>query len=166
MTMLRTTAVSLGLALLFHGGLSGAVRGEKTAYVGGTVTAITQGTQGILNVDDRKELVFTYDKGGVFKLSYEKITSMEFGQKVGRRVESTVALGVTTLGVGALPMLFSKKKKHYLTIGFVEADGSNGVIVLELSKGNVRTVLPIMEARTGKKVELEEGTAKQGKEKT
>ena len=146
--------------------LPAAVRGEKTAYVGGTVTAIPKDAQGVLNLDDKKELVFSYGKGGPFKLPYDKITTMEFGQKVGRRVGSTVALGVTTLGIGALPMLFSKKKKHFLSIAFTEADGSNGAMVLELSKGNVRSTLVTLEARTGKKVELEEGTAKQGKEKT
>ena len=39
-------------------------------------------------------------------------------------------------------------------------------MILELAKGIVRTTIPILEARTGKKVELEEGTAKQGKEKS
>lgn len=68
--------------------------------------------------------------------------------------------------MGALPMLFSKKKKHFLTIAFVNAQGENEAIILELAKGVVRTTLPILEARTGKKVETEEATAKQGKERT
>ena len=77
-----------------------------------------------------------------------------------------MASGVTTLGIGALPMLFSKKKKHFLTIAFTNQQGENEVLILELAKGIVRTTIPILEARTGKKVELEEGTAKQGKEKS
>lgn len=101
-----------------------------------------------------------------YTLPYERVSSLEFGQKVGRRVGSTVALGATTLGLAALPMLFSKKKKHYLTIGFKNEDGTNAAMVLELAKGTVRTTIPTIEARTGKKCALEEGTAKQGKGKT
>jgi hypothetical protein len=85
---------------------------------------------------------------------------MEFGQKVGRRVGSTIAFGVTTLGIGALPMLFSKKKKRFLTIAYVNDSGGNEVGVLELAKGLVRPVLPVLEARTGKKVVLEPGATK------
>jgi hypothetical protein len=62
-------------------------------------------------------------------------------------------------------MLFSKKKKHYLTLSFVNAQGENEAMILELAKDLVRTTLPILEARTGKKAELEEPTAKQGKER-
>jgi hypothetical protein len=162
--MRQLTAMQLA-GLMAAAPAQAAVRGEAAAYVGGTVTAIKAGTQGRLDLADKKVLRFVYE-GKTYELAYAQIETMEFGQKVGRRVGSTVALGVTTLGVMALPMLFSKKKKHFLTIGFKEADGSGGALVLELSKNIVRTVIPTLEARTGKKVELEEGTAKQGKEKT
>lgn len=153
------------VALLPNAASLAAVRGDDTAYVGGTISAIPQGTKGQLNLQDKARLAFEYGKAGKFSLPYKNVTSLEFGQKVGRRVGSTIALGVTTLGIGALPMLFSKKKKHFLSVAFTEEDGSNGAMVLELSKGNVRTVLATIEARTGKKVEHEEGTAKQGKDK-
>ncbi len=146
--------------------LGAAVRGDKAAYIGGTRKDIKQGQEGVLNLDDKKELVFSYEKGGAFRLPYEKIKSMEFGQKVGRRVGSTIALGITTLGIGALPMLFSKKKKHFLTLAYTNEQGENEAVILELAKGIVRTTIPVLEARTGKKVDLEEGTAKQGKDKT
>jgi hypothetical protein len=87
---------------------------------------------------------------------------MEFGQKVGRRVGTTIALGATTLGLAALPMLFSKKKKHFLTIGYANAAGENEAIVLELAKDIVRSTLPILEARTGRQVEAE-GESEAGK---
>jgi hypothetical protein len=76
---------------------------------------------------------------------------MEFGQKVGRRVGATIALGVTTLGIGALPVLFSKKKKHYLTVSY-QNGSANEVAVFELAKDVVKTTLPVLEARTGKKI--------------
>ncbi len=142
-----------------------AVRGDKAAYVGGTLKDIKEGTKGTLNLDDAKVLVFDYGKGR-YTIPYGRIKIMEFGQKVGRRVGATVALGVTTLGIGALPMLFSKKKKHYLTISFANDQGGNEAMVIELAKGVVRTVLPILEARTGKRVEMEEATAKTGKDRS
>jgi len=75
-------------------------------------------------------------------------------------VGATVAHGVTTLSIGALPMLFSKRKKHYLTISYTNEQRENEAIILELAKSVVRTTLPILEARrTGKKVDLEEATA-------
>jgi hypothetical protein len=158
--------VSLLLVLTMLSPSLASVRGDKAAYVGGTVKTFKEGEQGLLVLDDTKELVFKYEKSAEFHLPYAQITSLEFGQKVGRRVGATFALGVTTLGVGALPLLFSKKKKHFLTIAFTEPDGQNGVLVLELSKNIVRTTLPILEARTGKKVEMEEATAKQGKDRS
>ena len=153
------------LVLLHHSLALGAVRGDKAAYRGGTISTIPQGTQGVLDLSDAKELRFNYPKGA-YKVPYDRITSMEFGQKVGRRVGTTIALGATTLGLAALPILFSKKKKHYLSVSFTNEDGSGGAMVLELAKSVVRTTLPTLEARTGKKVELEEATKKRGKEQS
>src|SRR5205814_4300751 len=104
--------------------------------------------------------IFSY-KGGSFRLPYSSISSMEFGQKVGRRVGATIAWGVTTLGIGALPILFSKKKKHFLTLAYVTGLG-NEAAVFELAKDVVRMTLPTLEARTGKKVELQENNEGEG----
>lgn len=91
-------------------------------------------------------------KGGrACEIPYFKITSLEYGQKAGRRVGATIALGVTTLGVGALPLLFSKKRKHCFSIGFTADDGSNQGIVMELGRNITRGTLKTFEARSGKK---------------
>lgn len=147
---IRIIAFVLAAALL-----SAAVRGDRAQFMGGTVKSIPNNVQGTFSLEDKTALVFSHEKGE-YRLPYDRITSMEFGQKVGRRVGATVALGVTTLGIGALPMLFSKKKKHYLTVGFKEQDGTNGAAIFELAKDIVRTTLPVLEARTGKKVEVED----------
>jgi hypothetical protein len=141
-------ALSVGLA-------TAAVRGDRAAFIGGTVTTVPRGTQGDLNVDGTQELTFSAKEGGI-RIPYAQITEMEFGQKVGRRVGATIALGVTTLGIGALPVLFSKKKKHYLTVSY-QSGTSGEVAVFEMAKDIVKTVLPTLEARTGKKV-LHEGS--------
>jgi hypothetical protein len=149
---LKQIAILLAAALLTQS-THGAVRGDRAEYIGGTA-AIPRGVQGALDLTDRVEMVFSY-KGGSFHLPYSSISSMEFGQKVGRRVGATIAWGVTTLGVGALPILFSKKKKHFLTFAYVTTAG-NEAVVFELAKDVVRMTLPTLEARTGKKVEPQE----------
>jgi hypothetical protein len=156
--MLRSIlAATVALAVL-SGSSIAAVRGNDTQYVGGTVGQIPRGAEGALSLDDKTELVFSYGKGQAYKVPYDQINTLEFGQKVGRRVGLTLALGITVLGLAALPILLSKKKQHFLSIGFTEADGTNGAIVLELSKGNAATVLTTLEARTGKKVESADGS--------
>ena len=133
--------------------LPGAVRGDRAAYMGGT-SSIKQGSQGYLDVSNSVHMLFTAESS-TLNIPYQSVTSLEFGQKIGRRVGATIALGVTTLGLAALPVLFSKKKRHYLTIGYTE-NGSNQAAVFELAKDTVRSRLATLEARTGKQVERDD----------
>ena len=64
------------------------------------------------------------------------------------------------LGPIGLLTLFSKKRKHYLTIGFKGEDGKDQVAVIELGKDIVRSTIPIVETRSGKKVEYQDEEAK------
>jgi hypothetical protein len=129
----------------------GAVRGDAAMYVGGTITAIAEKTDGHLDVTGETAAKFV-SKDGEILIPYTKISSLEYGQKAGRRVG--VALAVTPFA------LFSKKRKHYLTIGFVDEQGKQQGAVFELAKGTVRTVLNTFETRSGKKVEFESEEAR------
>jgi hypothetical protein len=150
--MRSIATVSLSLVVLITQ-LPGAVRGDRAAYIGGT-SSLKQGTQGRLDAGGPTEMVFATD-GSTLKIPYGSVTSLEFGQKIGRRVGATIALGVTTLGIGALPVLFSKKKRHYLTIEYTE-NGANQAAVFELAKDIVRSTLATLEARTGRQVERDD----------
>jgi hypothetical protein len=132
---------------------------DKSLYVGGTVSAIPQNTEGKINADDSKVAVFHWDKDE-WKIPYDKVSSLSYGQHAGRRVGATVALGVTTLGIGALPMLFSKKRRHYFTIGYKDDAGADQAAIFEVGKDAVRTLLKTMEVRTGKKIEYEDDEAR------
>ncbi len=134
-----------------------AVRGESAAYIGGTLSTLKQGVEGALDVSDTKELRFDY-KGGQFSLLYERIETLEFGQKVGRRVGAALA-GMVVFGLPGLIILMSKKKKHFLTIGYRNEAGEGQAAVFELAKGSVSNIIPSLEARTGKRVEFEAGDA-------
>jgi hypothetical protein len=128
-----------------------AVRGDKAMYVGGTLTDIPEKTEGRFDLTDEAAMKFTFKKGGATIL-YKNVTSIEYGQKAGRRVG--VALAVTPFA------LFSKKRKHYVTLGFTDQNGKSQGAVFEISKGTIRRILTTLEQRTGKRVEYESEEAK------
>jgi hypothetical protein len=133
---------------------------DKAMYVGGTVSAIPQKTEGKLNTDDSKMASFDWKKGAPWQLPYDKVTSLAYGQHAGRRVGATIAWGVTTFGIMALPMLLSKKRRHYLTLEYVDSTGASQAAIFELGKDAIRTTLKSMEVRTGKKIEYEDDEAR------
>jgi hypothetical protein len=120
-------------------------------YVGGTIKSVPEATKGTLDTDNDQVLVFASPSGS-FEIPYDRITSLEYGQKAGRRVG--VALVITVW------ILFSKKRKHFLTIGFKDAQGTPQGVVLEIPKGTAKTMITILEVRSGQKVEYESEEAK------
>jgi len=131
--------------------LPAATRGDDVSYVGGTMSNIPGGTDGNLDTSDPKVLKWNSGKGH-FEIPYQGITSVEYGQKAGRRVG--VALAVSPW------VLLSKKRKHFLTIGYKDASEKPQGVVLELPKGTPRSVIAIIEARSGVKCEYESEEAK------
>ncbi len=71
----------------------------------------------------------------------------DIGQKAGRRV--AVAVLVSPFA------LFSKKRKHYLTITYNDENGKEQAGVFELGKDIVRTTLTVLQVRTGKDIECQ-----------
>jgi hypothetical protein len=132
---------------------------NKSMYVGGTTESLKKGVEGKIITDDEKTMVFDY-KSGKLQIPYEKIQGLAYGQHAGRRVGATVAWGVTTLGIMALPILFSKKRKHYLTLEYTDENGKNQAAVFEIGKEAVRWTLKALEVRTGKKIEYEDDEAR------
>jgi hypothetical protein len=120
-------------------------------YVGGTIGAIKEQTEGKSSAADEKAFAFTY-KGGKLEIPYDRINVLEYGQKAGRRLG--LAIVVSPLA------LFSKKRKHFLTVNYLDADDKQQAAVFELGKDVVRVTLASMEARTGKKVEYQDEEAR------
>jgi hypothetical protein len=151
--MKRFVVMLLLACLLFPAGLA-ALDGKKALYVGGTITAkIPENTEGRLNTNDETTLIFIADKTGVkAELPYAKIDSFEYGQKASHRIKTALFLSPWTL--------FSKKRRHYLSLMWKgEGDKTEGV-VLELGKDILRSTVMVLEARTGKKVEFQDEDAK------
>ena len=124
---------------------------DKTLYVGGTVKGLAERTEGKSSAKDDKVFVFAYG-GNKLEIPYDRINSLEYGQKAGRRVG--VAIAVTWVA------LFSKKRKHYMTIGYLDDNDKQQAAVFELGKNVVRVTLASLEARTGKKVDYQDDEAR------
>lgn len=146
----RTALFTISTALILTVVVS-AVGGNKAAYVGGTITTVKEKAEGALDIRDETALTFS-SKDGSLAIPYSAIESLEYGQKAGRRIG--VAIMVSPLA------LFSKKRNHFLTIGFKDADGKAQAAVFELGKDVVRTALTVIETRSGKKIEYQDDDAR------
>jgi hypothetical protein len=147
----RTIVYGLVVALLLQGTAFAGLGSDKAMYVGGTVNAIKEGTEGVLSGKDESHMVFTYE-GKTLRVPYERVNDLEYGQKAGRRLG--VAIAITWMA------LFSKKRKHYLTVGFMDENDKQQAAVFELGKSTVRVTLATLEARTGRKVDYEDAEAR------
>lgn len=136
---------------VFTAGLSfAAVRGDEVMYIGGTAK-VPEKTEGLLDLSKDGLAVFNSKKGSI-EIPCAKIESIEYGQKVGRRVGAAVAVSPV--------LLLSKKRKHFLTLTYVDTAGAKQSAVFELAKGSVHPVIGTLETRSGKKVEFESEEAK------
>ena len=143
----RTVAFTVALAIA-HSAF-GAVRGENAQYLGGTAP-IPKDARGTFDFGEYpwKSCVYRYD-GGTFALPSNRITALEYGDKVGRRIGSALALGLTVLNpLLALTVALSKKEKHFLTVGYTQDDGKPGAMVFELPKKNAWSTVRRFEAAT------------------
>jgi len=123
---------------------------DKAMYVGGTVSALKEKDEGKPVLDDKS---FTFEqKGSKFSIPYEQINSIEYGQKAGRRVG--MAIVVSPL------FIFSHKRRHFLTIGFLDKDKKQQAAVFELGKSAIKPTLSGLETKTGKKVDYEDAEAR------
>lgn len=134
-----------------------AVGGKQAQYIGGTAP-ITAKAEAVLDVTGVDAATFTWKKGQ-WQVPYPSVTSIEYGQHAGRRVGLAVA-GIATFGIAALPAIFSKKRRHYLTVSYTDAGGDQQAAIFELGKDAIRTTLKILEVRTGKAVEYEDEESK------
>jgi hypothetical protein len=132
-----------------------AVRGDDAMYIGGTLQ-VPEKTEGKLDTSRESNASFL-SKKGQFDIPYAKIQSIEYGQKAGRRVGAAIAVSPV--------LLLSKKRKHFLTVSYEDAQGVKQSAVFELSKGSVQPIVEALEKRSGKKTEFESEEARKHFEK-
>lgn len=130
----------------------------KVMYDGGSLTSAKQGA-GLKLFIDSNSIKFMKDKTEVANIPASAVTEISYGQDVHRRVGTAVAVGVFTLGVGALTAL-SKSKKHYIGLTWANGDQKGG-LAMQCDKNDYRGVLAALEGVTGKKaVDSESMTVK------
>ena len=57
-------------------------------------------------------------------------------------------------------LLLSKSRKHFITLGFVDADDRQQALVVRVDKGDIRPALAALAARTGRRVEYQDAEAR------
>ena len=168
---MKRLVATLLLASFFTPGLAFAMGGDKAAYFGGTLTIYAGAkdpVEGRLDLTGTEELVLRPERkpyaGVLLTIPYKAIEDLEYGQKAGRRVGAAIAT-TALLGPIGLVTLFSKKRKHYLTVAYKDVAGMDQVAILELGKDIVRETLPIMKARSGKTITFQDEEAEKSANK-
>ena len=148
---MKRVAMLLVMAILSESVAWAGLDSKKAMYVGGTVSSLKEGAEGTVSEKNEDRWVFQYS-GGTFQIPYDHVNDLEYGQKAGRRLG--VAIAVTWMA------LFSKKRKHFLTVGYTDENGKQQAAVFELGKDIVRVTLASLEARTGQKIDYEDEEAR------
>jgi hypothetical protein len=149
--MKRSICSTFALLCLFACMAHAGIGSHNTMYVGGTMTTLKEGTEGKSSTADEKTFSFG-SKHGNFVIPYERMNSLEYGQKAGRRVGLAIAVSPIAL--------LSKKRKHFLTVNYLDDTEKQQAVVLELGKDIVRTTLATLEARSGRKIEYQDEEAR------
>jgi hypothetical protein len=124
--------------------------GYTVIYNGGSLPDIKAGEKLKMYIDSNGiRLMDNKGKTLVTTVVPSSVTEISYGQDVHRRVGTAVAVGVFTLGLGALTAL-SKSKKHF--VGLTWANGElKGGFAMQCNKDDYRGVLAGLEGVTGKK---------------
>jgi hypothetical protein len=145
--MKSSLVILLGLSSLLQAGNTG----SRVLYVGGTVTGVQNksGARIELLNDDAFKLSL---RGNSLMIPYKDVNTLEYGLRVSRRyIEAALISPLFLLG---------KRKTHFLTIGYVDPNGKQQAVVLEVNKDDIRALLVSLEARTGRLVEFQDDEAR------
>ncbi len=56
--------------------------------------------------------------------------------------------------------MMSKKREHFLTVGFQDDDGQQQAMVFQVDKNDIRIALVTLEARTGQAIQYQDDEAR------
>jgi hypothetical protein len=133
------------------GALAAAEPGIKAEFVGGTVPGVAAKAGARLDMTGPDGLLFHCGKLEIH-VPYQKVNTLEYGQNVSRRYAAAILISPV--------LLLSKSRKHFVTIGYVDAAGQQQALVFRVNKGDIRSVLAGLEARTGRRVEYSDTEAR------
>ena len=142
---------SLLLLQIAFASLMRAGEGAPARYVGGTVGTLAERAECRLILTDEVFLEIRC-KQREYQVCYETVNLLEYGQNVNRRL--TLAIVISPL------FLLSKSRRHFLTVGFTDAQSKQQALVFQVDKSAVRAVLVGLEARTGLKIQFQDDEAR------
>ncbi len=148
--MLRVCLGLLSGLLLMHT-LPAGEPGFRAELIGGTLPEFSVKSTAEVNLGNVRAL-FVRSGHEEVTIPYDKVNSLEYGQNVSRRYVAAVLISPV--------LLLSKSRKHFVTVGYTDSEGRQQALVFRVSKGDIRTVLASLEARTGRRVEYQDDNAR------
>jgi hypothetical protein len=148
--MIRTCAmllIVLPIALV----ATAAEPGLKTQFIGGTLPGVHSRSTARLDLTGAESLRFCSGKTEL-NIPYRRIGTLEYGQSVSRRYAEAVLISPL--------LLLSKSRKHFVTIGYEDAEGQRQALVFRVDKGDIRTVMAGLEARSGQRFSFQDDEAR------
>ena len=134
--------------------LPAAPLGARAYLIGTTVSGFANKCDVRVDITGDREMLFVTHLL-TLHVPYDKVSTLEYGQHVaGRYLEAIVFSPL---------FLLSKSRKHFLTVFYTDANGRQQAVVLQVNKGDVRALLPELEAKTGRRVEYTDDEARRGR---
>lgn len=125
--------------------------GSRVLYVGGTVPGVRSKSDVRIDLLQDDALKVSA-KGNSFLVPYKDVNTLEYGMRVSRRYVEAVLISPL--------FLVAKKKTHFLTIGYLDPEGRQQAMILQVGKEEIRPLLVSLEARTGRRVEYQDEEAR------
>ena len=137
--------------ILFLTAAAFAEPGITVQMMGGTLTDVPAKATFRLILTGSDSLVFHASKSEL-RIDNRKISTLEYGQSVSRRYAAAVLISPV--------LLLSKSRRHFVTLGYVDAQGQQQAVVFRVGKDDIRAVLAALEARSGRRVEYLDNEAR------
>lgn len=131
--------------------ITAAQPGVKAQFIGGTLSGVSAKSSARVDMTGADAMLFRCDKTET-SIAYRRINNVEYGQNVSRRYAAAVLISPL--------LLLSKSRKHYVTIGYADAEGKQQALVFRVEKGDIRSLLASLEARTGRRIEYQDDEAR------
>jgi hypothetical protein len=148
--MIRRWWMALGgFALVLS--IMAAEPGVKAQFIGGTLSGVSAKSSIRIDLTGTEALLFRSEKTEL-TIAYQKINTIEYGQSVSRRYAAAILISPV--------LLLSKTRKHFVTLGYTDADSKQQALVFRVQKGDIRSVLAALEARTGRRIEYQDDDAR------
>ena len=128
--------------------------GVAIQVAGGTVADVPPKAKGRLDLTGSDTLLLRFPKSEVseLRIDYRKVNTLEYGQNVSRRYAAAIVISPI--------LLLSKSRRHFVTLGYLDAEGRQQALVFRVEKGDIRAMLASLEARTGRRVEYQDNEAR------